>query len=136
MDTGQAGYVTRKQFQNACSQAGVSLSNDEVRRASLLFGSRSQHSETAAETVDYNRMSRELKLHYSSLNYVSQPAHSQVESLKSVVTAGKARKDLKRLNTDEVRQMIQGYRQKHMRTESGCGGGESSLSRGGGTASF
>ena len=66
MDTAQTGTVNKALFQQACEQAGVSLSNDEVRRVGLLF-----HANGDPTIVDYVRMSQELNLHYHSLNYVT-----------------------------------------------------------------
>ena len=43
-------------------------------------------------------MSRELKLRYSSLNFVSQQSKSQVKNMKNIID----KKDLKQLNAEEL----------------------------------
>ena len=57
--------------------------------------------------VDYISMSKDLQLHYSSLNFVQQRI-ANVESLKQIVgRSGKS--DMKHLNADELRNMISSY---------------------------
>jgi hypothetical protein len=86
----------------ACAQAGVSLAGADVKTVSTFFAAGGD-----SNTVDYVRMSKELQLHYSSLNFVTKRVKN-VESLKEFMSkTGKS--DMKHLNTDELRLMIQVY---------------------------
>ena len=58
--------------------------------------------------VDFIKMSKDLQLHYSSLNYVSSRA-SKVNKVKEIMAVNGKTTDLKSLNTAELRKMIQGY---------------------------
>ena len=98
-DVPQIGAVSRAHFQQACSSAGVSLSKDQVKRIGMLFS----HDGDSA-SIDYVRMSKELNLHYSSLNFIQQRvqnAHSLKQILSKPGKMGKT--DLKHLNTQELR---------------------------------
>lgn len=81
MDIDQLGTVNKQEFKEACSQSGVGLSNDEVKRISLLFAPASQAN---SDSIDYIRMSRELNLHYDSLNFVSQKSGT-AQNLKDII---------------------------------------------------
>lgn len=60
--------------------------------------------------VDYIQMSQDLKLHYSSLNFVSNRVQ-KVETVKEIFAknGGKPSDQSKQPNTGELRKMIQHY---------------------------
>ena len=86
--------MTKQQFQEASNKAGVSLSNDEMKRIGILFPS---HKKESTGTVDFVQMSQDLNLHYSSLNYVD-PTVLKVQNLKNMV-AKRGRSVLKQYPT-------------------------------------
>lgn len=89
----------------ACTQAGAKLSKIDMGTVSKLFAAAHDSS-----LVDYIQMSKDLQMHYSSLNFVQQRI-TNVESLKQIMSkTGKS--ELKHLNPDELRQMISVYQSK------------------------
>ena len=105
-DSSQNGTVSRQAFKEACSSASVGLSNDEVRKIGQLFAP----ADGNTDHIDYIRMSKELNLHYGSLTYAGQQA-STVNNLKEII-ARQGKPDLKQLNYQELRGMIQSYQSK------------------------
>ena len=100
LDSKRSGCVSKQDFANACQQSGVKLTNEEIRRCGVMFPAESGDS----GKIDFIRMSRDLQLHYSSLNFVGQRA-SNLETVKEVMSkSGKA--DRKNINTEELRNMI------------------------------
>lgn len=105
-DPSQSGKVSANQFLSACTTAGAKLSNIDMRTISKMFAPAEDSS-----MVDYIGMSKELQLHYSSLNFVQQRI-TNVESLKQIMNKS-AKNEMKHLNQDELRQMISIYQTKN-----------------------
>ena len=61
-DENNSGTVNRDQFAAACQLAGVNLTKEEAKRVGLLFSD-------GKEKIDFVRMSKELGLHLSSLDF-------------------------------------------------------------------
>ena len=64
-DKNSSGAVSKEQFQTACELAGVNLTNDEIRKVGNLFKHESGD-------IDFLKMSKEMNLHVSSLDYMAQ----------------------------------------------------------------
>jgi len=62
-DEHNTGAVTKQQFVDACHTAGVSLTKDECNRVATWYRT------DGANTIDFVRMSKEMGLHLSSLDY-------------------------------------------------------------------
>ena len=57
-----SGCVSRAQFADACQKAGVNLTKEEQKKIGFLFSD-------GHENIDFIRMSKDLGLHLSSLDF-------------------------------------------------------------------
>ena len=62
VDTENTGAVTKKQFSDACVISGVNLTKDECNRVANWYNN-------GENNIDFVRMSKEMGLHLSSLDY-------------------------------------------------------------------
>ena len=56
------GTVSRKEFSDACQSVGVNLTKEEFSRIGTLYNN-------GENAIDFVRMSKEMGLHLSSLDY-------------------------------------------------------------------
>ena len=89
MDTEKKGTVTMDQFKSVCAQVGTFLSNEDTKRIGLLFACEDDNN-----LIDFMKMSQDLQLHYSSMNYLNDTA-MKIENLKSIMTKKGRESDLK-----------------------------------------
>ena len=61
-DKKNMGFCSKSQFSDACQNAGVNLSNQECTRVASWW-------DNGENEIDFVRMSKEMGLHQSSLNY-------------------------------------------------------------------